>query len=101
MSFFTTVKQLLTGVGIVSAQETQTALVGINSSSGYVTHSSAVNSVTLNRENRQMLTEFTRSIFIWRCVDLIAGAASGVPIWIKPPDGRESLTADETQVLAL
>jgi phage portal protein BeeE len=57
-------------------------------------------SVALDRMSDQMLREYTRSIYLWRCVDMIGQMASSVPLSVEPESDRE-LTKEEQQVAAL
>ena len=54
-------------------------------------------SVALDRQSDQMLREYTRSIYLWRCVDMIGQMASSVELSVEPEVDRE-LTKPEQQV---
>src|SRR5262245_23833826 len=51
----------------------------------------------LDRVATDMLKEFVRSIYLWRCVDMIAQMASSVPLSVEPEDDRD-LTPDEVAI---
>jgi HK97 family phage portal protein len=53
--------------------------------------------LNLNRVSSEMLREYTRSIYLWRCVDMIAQMASSVELEVKPTDNR-GLNPAEQQV---
>src|SRR5262245_46986528 len=56
--------------------------------------------VNLSWQAQDMLREYTRSIYLWRCVDMIAQMASSVDLDIETPDDRE-LTPAEEEIKAL
>lgn len=53
--------------------------------------------LSLERVSAEMLREYTHSIYLWRCVDMIAQMASSVELLVRPDTDRD-LTADEEQV---
>lgn len=53
----------------------------------------------LDRLNANLLYEYVRSIYLWRCVDLIASMAASVPFLVRNDESQ--LTADQRGVEAL
>ena len=56
--------------------------------------------VRLDRVASDMMKEYVRSIYLWRCVDMIGQMASSVPLSVNPDANREQ-TAEEKQIDAL
>lgn len=57
-------------------------------------------SVAVDRTTVEMLEEYTRSIYLWRCVDLIAGVNGSVPLYVSTPEDR-ALTRQESELQTL
>jgi HK97 family phage portal protein len=56
--------------------------------------------VNIDRLNADMAREYVRSIYIWRCVDMIGAMASSVPLIIQRA-GETQLAAPEIDVMRL
>ena len=57
-------------------------------------------SVSMDRTSNAMLREYTRSIYLWRCVDMIAQMSSSIVLEVKPETDRD-LNADEHAIQEL
>ena len=55
-------------------------------------------SLDLDHFSRDIAREFSRNLYIWRCVDAIAGLASSVPLKVVKTDDESQLTAAELDV---
>src|SRR5262245_16779612 len=53
--------------------------------------------IGFNRTNEIMLREYTRSIYLWRCVDMVAQMSSSIVLDVVPTSTR-ALTREELQV---
>jgi len=53
--------------------------------------------IGFNRTNEVMLREYTRSIYLWRCVDMIAQMSSSIVLDVMAKENRP-LTDDERQI---
>src|SRR5262245_23938425 len=76
-----------------------TAPVAANGS-GAAVESASGTAVSLDRTSDAMLREYTRSIYLWRCVDMIAQMSSSVVLDVKPNRDRE-LSPDEQAIADL
>src|SRR5262245_12419408 len=48
----------------------------------------AGNFVTFDRTNAEMLKQYYRSIYLWRCVDMIAQMSSSIVLDVRPQTNR-------------
>src|SRR5262245_52826899 len=70
---------------------------GNGASPGAPVDSTIAGSVPLDRTSNAMLKEYTRSIYLWRCVDMIAQMSSSIVLEVKPGTTRQ-LTEDEQTI---
>ena len=67
---------------------------------GVPTDASIGECANLDRLNANLVTEFVRSIYLWRCIDIIASMSASVPLIVKKDD-QSQLTGAQRNIEVL